>query len=545
MKSEALLELPEKATPLRSPESWLLEEALTVKGELLRAISWAFAAGVLIILQARLLAAACHRVVIEKAGLETVLPLAGGIAATVALRSLLTFLAEKRSTAAAARVKERVRQRLYLHLLQLGPTGVSGEETGSLVEAATAAVEGLEPYVARFLPHLALAGLLPLLAICVVLPIEWRSGLVLLFSAPFIPLFMVLIGTSSESLNRRQWGILSRMAGHFLDLVQGLPDLKILGAAQREASLVARIADDYRRGTMAILRVAFLSAFTLEFFATVGTAVVAVVIGFRLLGGSLSLVDGLFVLLVAPEFYLPLRTLGLSYHSRMQGVAAAERIAPLLAMRLPDGYAGDLQLSPGPPAVTFAGVSFRYGGERGGVSAINLELPAGSLTGMAGESGSGKSTIVKLLTGLARPSSGVIRVNGIDLAEYEPADWRSILALVPQRPFFFKGTIRENLLLGCPKADETAIRQGLTAAAALEFIEQLPLGLRAELGDSGAGLSGGELRRLALARAFLRNASLIVLDEPTAGLDSENELPVGEALKRLGLERTVLLIRHR
>ena len=368
------------------------------------------------------------------------------------------------------------------------PAGRAGEDTGPLVEAVTAGVEGLEPYVARFLPQAALAALLPLIALCFVLPAEWRAGLVLLFSAPFIPLFMILIGRGSESLNRRQWGRLSRMAGHLLDLVQGLPDLKIFGAARREAAMVARVSDDYRQATMAVLRVAFLSAFTLEFFATVGTAVVAVVVGFRLLSGHLSLADGLFVLLLAPEFYLPLRTLGLSYHSRMQGVAAAERIAPLLALPLAEGYGGTLPVPSGPLTVRFEGVSFLYDGDRGGVTGIHLELPAGSLTALAGESGSGKSTLVRLLVGLVRPSSGRITVNGTDLAQFDPAGWHGRLAYVPQRPFFFKGTIRDNLLLGCPQADGEAIRRALDAAHVTPFIDRLPSGLDTELGDSGAGL---------------------------------------------------------
>lgn len=527
------------------PEKWLIATTRGARRDLIRSICWAFAAGLLILLQARLLALACHRLIIEKSAFNLILPLVGMVAALALFRGLFIYFAERSAATVAATVKNEVRDRLYRRLQLLGPAGRAGEETGPLTEAVTSGVEGLEPYVSRFLPHLAMAALLPPIALFIVLPVDWRPALVLLFSAPFIPIFMILIGRGSEKLNRQQWGKLTRMSGHLLDMIQGLSDLRLCSAAKREAETVAKVADDYRKSTMVVLRVAFLSAFTLEFFATVGTAVVAVIVGFRLLYGHLSLLDGLFILLLAPEFYLPLRTLGLSYHARMQGLAAAEKIAPLLAIPLPEEGRDHLPVAEGPPAIRFEQVTFRYGGERGGITGIDLDLPTGSLTALVGESGSGKTTLGRLLLGLAQPETGRILINGIDLAACDGTQWRSRIAWVPQQPFIFSASIRANLLLGCPAASNDDIRTALQAAAAWTFVEALPHGLETVLGDRGAGLSGGELRRLALARAYLRQADLIVLDEPTAGLDAENEALISSVLQKLALNRTVLVISHR
>lgn len=527
-----------------SPETWLRQQARLVRGNMLATILAAFAGGLLIIVQARLLAMVCQRVVIEGIGAAPLLPLLAWVALIALLRGLTTYLAEHAAVKAAARVRQQVRSALYQRLLLLRPTGLAGE-VGALTELVTAGVEGLEAYIARFLPQMVLAGLLPLAVLLVVLPSEWSSSLVLIFSAPFIPLLMILIGKGTETLNQRQFSRLSRMAGHLLDLVQGLPDLKVFGAAKREAELVAQVSDQYRVGTMAVLRVAFLSAFTLEFFSTVGTAVVAVIIGFRLLAGNLSLLDGLFVLLLAPEYYLPLRNLGLAYHSRMNGMAAAERIIPLLLLPLPDNRGGQLSVPNGAPEIICESVTFRYGGERGGVQDVNLTIPSSSMIALVGASGSGKSTLARLLLGLAKPESGRITINGTDLTQLDQSAWRSKLAWVPQSPFFFSATIKENLLLGRPDADDHTIRQALAAAALTAVIDELPEGLATRLGDRGAGLSGGELRRLALARVFLRNAELVVLDEPTAGLDTENEQLVLNAVDRLSVGRTMLIISHR
>ena len=528
-----------------TPEKWLRGQCWRLRHLLLRAICCAAVAGVLIVVQARLVALACHRVIMEQADVTAVLPLAAGVALIVLARALLTLCAERQGAAASAVLKRDVRSRLYRRLQSLGPAGTVGEEAAPLVETVSTAVEGLDGYVARFLPQAVLAALIPFCMLLFVLGTDWRPGLVLLFSAPFIPLFMVLIARGSEAIHRRQWEQLSRMAGYLLDLIQGLPDLRLFAAAKREAAEVARVSAAYRQATMAVLRVAFLSALTLEFFAAMGTAVVAVIIGFRLLAGALTLGDGLFILFLAPEFYLPLRNLGLSHHARMQALAAAERIFHLVSLPEATGFDGRLPLQAGPPSVRFDAVSFQYGGKRGGVTAVDLELPAGSITALAGGSGAGKTTLARLLVGLSRPESGQITVNGVDLADLSPAAWRARLTWVPQKPFFFSGTVRENLVLGCPVATEEEIAAALADAGATEFIDRLPLRLDTLLGDRGAGLSGGEQRRLALARAFLRQATLVVLDEPTAGLDAANEQLVGNAVRRLALGRTVLVISHR
>lgn len=519
-------------------------EALRQRRTLARGVGYAAVAGGLMVIQARVTALACHRAVLEGADAAALLPLAGALALIVLARGGFILLAERGSAAAAANLKQQVRTALYRRLQSLGPAGMAGEEAAPLVETVAAAVDGLEGYVARFLPQAVLAGVLPLVMLLFVLGVDWRPALVLLFSAPFIPLLMVLIGKGSEAIHRRQWEQLSRMAGYLLDMIQGLPDLRLFGAAKREAAEVARVSASYRQATMAVLRVAFLSALTLEFFSTVGTAVVAVIVGMRLLYGGLTLSDGLFILLLAPEFYLPLRNLGLSHHARMQSLAAAERIFHLMELPEPHGFDGALPVPAGPPAIRFDKVTLRYGA-RGGVREVDLELPAGSMTALAGGSGAGKSTLARLLVGMSRPDSGLITVNGIDLADLSAAGWRARLAWVPQKPFFFSATLRENLLLGCPAATDEELAAALADAAASDFVARLPLGLDTALGDRGAGLSGGEQRRLALARAFLRRATLVVLDEPTAGLDAANERLVGEAVRRLAVGRTVLVISHR
>ncbi|MBT0662868.1 thiol reductant ABC exporter subunit CydD [Geobacter pelophilus] len=526
------------------PEAWLRHQARLVRRSLAIAIIIGVVGGLLIIAQARALATACHALVITTTHRQNILPLIVTIALLALLRGACAYLAEKQVVRAATEVKQQIISRLYRRLQLLLPAGVAGEDAGTLAEIVTSGVEGVESYLTRFLPHLVLAALLPLLILIVIVPLEWRAGLVLLFSAPFIPLLMVLIGKGAQRLNQQQWGELTRMAGHLLDLVQGLPDLKIFGAARREAAMVAEVSDQYRRSTMAVLRVAFLSALMLEFFATVGTALVAVITGFMLLSGKLALIDGLFILLLAPEFYLPLRTLGLSWHSRMNGTAAAARIVPLLLRPLPQQESGVLPPPNTPPGLCLENVTFRYGGERGGIRDISVKIPGASLTAIVGESGSGKSTLARVLLGLSAPEQGRVLVDGLDLNSFEQRRWRERLAWVAQRPFFSAASIRDNLLTAASAASDDELMTALDAAALADVVRRLPQGLDTMLGDRGAGLSGGELRRLALARLMLRNPLLVVLDEPTAGLDLENERLLLDTIERLAVGRTMIIISH-
>ena len=529
----------------RAAERWLFTEAASLRTLFAWNILAALLSALLLIIQAWFLADACHSIVISSVQVTSLYPLAGWLLIIIIVRSLLAWISEKTAASVAATLKQRFRSRILKQLLDTPPAGRPGS-TASLAETVIQGVDSLESYFTRFIPHLLLSAAVPPLIFVFAAPVEWRSSLVLLFSAPFIPLFMVLIGKGAQQLNRNQWSRLSQMSGHLLDLIRGLPDIRICSVVKREAEAVARVSEQYRLSTMGVLRVAFLSAFTLEFFTTVGTAVIAVIIGFRLLGESLELRHGLFILLLAPEFYLPLRTLGMSYHSRMQGIAAAEKLLPLLTLAPENCDQADSKPLPTEPYhLSCRDLCFSYAATRGELIDVSMELMPGTITAVVGASGSGKSTLAALLTGLSRPKSGIVTLNDVNLSELDQDHLRQKIAWVHQKPFFFNGTIRENLTIGLTEQSESTLLAALTAANAHEFVAQLPEGLDRNLGDRGAGLSGGELRRLALARVFLRSPAIIILDEPTAGLDSHNEQLVCQAIKALANGRTILLISHR
>jgi ATP-binding cassette subfamily C protein CydD len=427
----------------------------------------------------------------------------------------------------------------------LGPSATQGEHSGELVNTLGEGVEALDAYFSQYLPQLVLAALVPLAVLVVVFPRDVLSGVLLLVTAPLIPLFMVLIGSAAETLTRRQWASLSRLSAHFLDVLQGLVTLKLFGRSREQIEAIRAITGEYRDTTLSVLRVTFLSALVLEMVGTISTAMVAVQIGLRLLYARLSFADALFILLLAPEYYLPLRMLGARFHAGMAGVAAARRIFELLETPLPAAS----RAAAAPPAqmqIRFDEVHYAYeGGQRPALNGVTLAIEPGQQVALVGPSGAGKSTVAALLLRFIEPSAGTITVDGVPLAAIDTDAWRGQIAWVPQRPALFSDTIAANIRLARPGADSSAVRRAAEMAAALDFIEELPQGFETIIGEHGVGLSAGQAQRVALARAFLRDAPFVVLDEATAHLDPAHEALIRDAMRRLLAGRTALVIAHR
>ncbi|MGW3493311.1 thiol reductant ABC exporter subunit CydD [Streptomyces sp. NPDC001020] len=457
-------------------------------------------------------------------------------------RALVSWLTELAAHRASAAVKSELRGRLLERAGALGPGWLSGQRTGALVALATRGVDALDDYFSRYLPQLGLAVVVPMAVLARIVTEDWVSAAIIVGTLPLIPLFMILIGWATRSQMDRQWRLLSRLSGHFLDVVAGLPTLKVFGRAKAQAESIKRITGEYRQATMRTLRIAFLSSFALELLATISVALVAVTIGMRLVHGDMDLYTGLVILVLAPEAYLPLRQVGAQFHAAAEGLAAAEEIFAVLETPVPSSGSRSVPHR----EIAFEGVTVRYPGRSAdAVSTVSLTVQPGETVALVGPSGAGKSTLLNVLLGFVPPTAGRVRVGGVDLASADLKEWRSRIAWVPQRPHLYAGTITDNVRLARPDADDAAVRRALADAGALEFVEALPAGTETILGEDGAGLSAGQRQRLALARAFLADRPVLLLDEPTASLDGATEAEVVEAVRRLAVGRTVLLVVHR
>jgi ATP-binding cassette subfamily C protein CydD len=534
---------------------WLVKRASGARFWVLLSVALGLSSGLLLVVQARFLARIVDGAFIEGRGTDMLGPLFAILAGVIILRSILGWARETAGFSAGARIRQEIRTELLEQIVALGPGYTNRQSSGALASTALEHVEGLHDFYAFYLPQLALAVTIPAAIVAFVFPYSWAAGGLLLATAPLIPLFMILVGMGAESISQRHFQALSRMSAYFLDVLQGISTLKLFHRSKGMEQSIAGVSNNYRLQTMRVLRVAFLSSAVLEFFSSISIALVAVYLAmsylgyfsFGLYGKPLDLAGGLFILLLAPDFYLPLRELGTHYHARAEALGAAEEILKIVSASRSETLNGSIDWAKtGPLHIQLEDVHLAFdGGKRPALQGVSFELREGEQVALVGASGAGKTTTLNLLLGFLLPDSGQIKVNGLLLADMTPASWRRHIAWIGQRPVLFQGTIKENILLGRPEASAIQIEQAAGNARVLDFAMHLPEGLDTPVGEHGFGLSRGQAQRVALARAFLKGAPLLLLDEPTAGLDAENEALVINSLKTLSRGRTVLMLTHR
>ncbi|MGO8980719.1 MAG: thiol reductant ABC exporter subunit CydD [Streptosporangiaceae bacterium] len=563
---------------MRPVDRRLLQQAGAARGYLIFTVVLGLISAILVLSQAGLLARALSGAA-RGHGLGALSWTLIALLAVVLARAAAAGGGEVAALRAAATVKSQLRRKLTAHALRLGPAWLDRQPVGEIATVATKGLDALDAYFARYLPQLVLACVVPLAVLARILAADWISAVLIAVTLPLIPVFAVLVGLHTRAQTQRQWRLLAALGGHFLDVVEGLPTLKVFGRASTQAAIIGRVTSEHRTATMSTLRVAFLSSLVLELAAALATALVAVEVGLRLLGGHLSYQTALVILLLTPEAYLPLRNVGAQFHASMEGVAAAGRVLDILDVPLPQVPAGapagpepasPPPLSPPgapacalparalparvPPArrpdlrrdlIALTDVTLAYPGrDEQALDRVSLTIRPGERIALTGPSGAGKTTLLALLLRFLDPASGRIEAGGTDLLMIPASWWRRQLAWVPQHPYLFAGTAAQNIALGRPGAGRPAVEQAAAAAGAAGFIEDLPAGYDTPLGERAARLSAGQRQRIALARAFLRDAPLLLLDEPTAHLDPQSAAGIRGAIETLMAGRTVILVTH-
>ncbi|MDF1894749.1 heme ABC transporter permease/ATP-binding protein CydD [Rahnella contaminans] len=531
---------------------WLKQQSSRAKGWVRLSMMLGLLSGLLILAQAWLMAGLLHSLIIEHAPRETLLQSFLLMALTFILRAVVTWLREQVGFICGRVIRQEMRKLVLDRLEKLGPAWIQGKPAGSWASIILEQIEDMQDYYARYLPQIALAGIIPLLILVSVFPINWAAGLILLVTAPLIPLFMALVGMGAADANRRNFVALARLSGNFLDSLRGLDTLRLFNRGSAEVEKIKRSTENFRARTMDVLRLAFLSSAVLEFFASISIAVVAVYFGFSYLGelnfGSygtpVTLFAGFLVLILAPEFFQPLRDLGAFYHAKAQAVGAAESLLTFLSAEeaemgdgdksWPQGYDVSLEardlLVKSPQGKTLAGP-------------LTFTVPAGQRIAIVGLSGAGKSSLLSALLGFL-PYQGSLSASGIEVKSLRNDEWRKQLSWVGQNPHLPEQTLRSNILLNQPDISEAQLQSAINRAYVNEFLPLLPEGLETELGDSAARLSVGQAQRVAVARALLSPCRLLLLDEPTASLDAHSEKRVMSALNEASRSQTTLLVTH-
>jgi ATP-binding cassette, subfamily C, bacterial CydD len=526
----------------------LLRQAGAARGYLAVSIGLGLAGTGLILLQAGLLSRALAGAA-RGTGVAALSGILIWLGVVLAGRAATAAGGEAAALRAAAAVKSALRQRLSAHALRLGPAWLSGQQAGEVTTLATKGLDGLDAYFARYLPQLVLAVVVPLAVVVRIAFADWISAVIIVVTLPLIPLFAALIGWHTRAQTQRQWQLLARLGGHFLDVVSGLTTLKLFGRARAQERVIKEVTSAHRNATMATLRVAFLSALALELLAALATALVAVEIGLRLLAGHVGYQTALLVLLLTPEAYLPLRNAGAQFHASTEGATAARRAFEILDTPLPGSSAtpaartADVDLSR--EDITLRAVTLSYPGRgRPAIDQLSLTIRPGEHIILTGPSGAGKSSLLALLLRFATPASGTIMAGRTDLTRIPADHWLSQIAWVPQHPHLFTTTVAENIALGQPGARRPDIVAAAVLAGADDFIRRLDRGYDTVLAEGARSLSAGQRQKLALARAFLRRSPVLLLDEPTAHLDPVSADRILAVLDNHMADRTVITVTH-
>ena len=507
--------------------------------------------GILMVMQAWLLATLLHGFIIEGTTPEQSIPLFIALLLVTLTKAALAYGREVASFKAGSAVRQAIRELVLTRLARLGPAYIQRRPAGSWASLLLEQIEEMQEFFSRYLPQMAIAVFIPLVILVAVFPVNWAAGIILLGTAPLIPLFMILVGVGAADANRRNFQSLARLSGHFLDRLKGLRTLQLFMRTQAEGEAIRDASEDFRERTMEVLRLAFLSTAVLEFFAAIAVALVAVYFGFSYIdhlnfgnyGAKVTLFTGLFVLFLAPEFYAPLRELGAHYHAKAQAIGAAEQLLEFLEAEVSEPASGSAPFqADGPIRVEARALEVLSAEGKVLVGPIDFTLEAGTRTALVGISGAGKSSLVNALLGFA-PYRGSLCVNGQELAELDMSQWRLQLGWLSQNPQLFHASLRDNLLLARPTASDAELEAALVRAQAWEFAREKGFGY--PVGDQAGGLSVGQAQRLALARTLLKSTQLMVLDEPTASLDRHSERAIMSTLEQAAVGQTLLMITHR
>jgi thiol reductant ABC exporter CydD subunit len=476
--------------------------------------------------------------------------------AILAVRGFFAWAAEVLADRASGILRTRVRADLVDHLYAVGPAGLAQERTGEVAATIGSGVEALHDYTTRFVPAAALGVLAPAVVFVAVAVLDPWSTLILAFTGPMLVLLLAVIGGRTRALTKRRFDELGWLSAFYLDMVRGLATLKAFRRSEDGAEMIEDVSRRFGDTTMEVLRTAFQTSLVMEWAATAATALVAVEVSFRLVGDDLSFGTALAVLVLVPEFFVPFRRLAIEYHSGQAGRAALERVDELLALpaMAPTVATGSVGVEPRPlrviasqpPTIELVDVAYRYPGGAGtALDGVDLHIGAGESVALVGPSGAGKTTIARLVLRFIDPDRGSVVVEGRPIDGLDLAAWRRSIAWVPQDPTIVAGTVADNIRLGDPDASMDRVRAAAETARATGFVGRLPDGFETVLGEHGLRLSGGQRQRLAIARAALRDAPLVVLDELTAHLDDRTEAELLAGFRDLLRGRTALVIAHR